>query len=115
MVSVRQSSFRALITLDSLGDRESKAPEQYLNHTHTLMVETRGAGPPGSVRFFPAEISWDGDRPLYPGDHAVVTITVTDDDAGTLFSPGDQFRLWCGRVVGHGTISRKVYTAYTPS
>jgi hypothetical protein len=44
-----------------------------------------------------------------------VTITMTDDDAGTFFRAGHNIRLWSGRVVGHGTISRKVYSEYTPS
>jgi len=44
-----------------------------------------------------------------------VTIGLTDDDAGTFFAAGHRFRLWSGHVVGHGTISRKVYTDYTPS
>jgi hypothetical protein len=40
---------------------------------------------------------------------------MTDHDAGTFFRAGHNIRLWSGRVVGHGTISRKVYSQYTPS
>jgi hypothetical protein len=112
---VHRSRFRALITLDSLCDNASRIQQQYPNHTRVLMVQAHCPGPPGSVRYFPAEICWDDKQPLRPGDHAVVTITMTDDDAGTFFSAGHQFRLWCGHVVGHGTISRKVYTDYSPS
>jgi len=35
----------------------------------------------GSVWHFPAEICWDGERSLHPGDRAIVTIMVTDDEA----------------------------------
>ena len=35
----------------------------------------------GPARCLPAEIWWDGDEPLRPGDHAVVTARVTDDRA----------------------------------
>ncbi|HWG00985.1 MAG TPA: hypothetical protein VG164_03945 [Trebonia sp.] len=79
------------------------------------MVKVHCPGQAGSVRYFPVEICWDGAQALRPGDHAVVTINMSDDDAGTFFCAGQRFRLWCGRDVGHGTISRRVYTDYTPS
>ena len=115
VVGVRRFRFRAVISLDSLGGNVGKLTKEYANRTHVLMVQTHCPGPPGSVRTLPAEICWDDGQPLHPGDHAVVTITMTDDDAGTLFSAGHPFRLWCGGVVGHGTISRKVFSDYSPS
>lgn len=109
---VAQSRFRALIALDRLeGDRA----REYANSARGLMVEAHCPGPPGSVRYFPARMCWDGDQALHPGDHAVVTIVMNDEDAGEFFHAGQDFRLWSGRVVGHGTISRKVYSEYTPS
>lgn len=104
-----------MITLDPAGGDAKKARTQYLNHTRSLMVESDCPGPPGSVRYFPAEICWDDEEPLRTGDHTVVTITMTDDDAETFFAAGRQFRLWYGGAVGHGTISRKVFSDYTPS
>ena len=109
-----QARFRALIALDRLDD--GAAPERgYAKRARGLMIEAHCPGPPGSVRYFPARICWDGDRTLRPGDRAVVTITMTEEDAGAFFRAGQQFRLWSGCVVGHGTISRKVYSDYTPS
>lgn len=111
-MKVHQAHFRALVVLDRIGGNTSR---EYPNHTRALMVEVHCPGPPGSVRIFPAQICRDSDEPLRPGDRTVVTLTMTDDDAGTFFHAGQQFRLWSGRVVGHGTISRKVYSEYTPS
>lgn len=107
---VRQARFRALIALDQPG-----GAREYANRARGLMVQAHCPGPPGSLRYFPARVCWDGDQTLHPGDHAVVTITMTDDDAPEFFRPGQHFRLWCGGVIGHGTISRKVYSEFTPS
>jgi hypothetical protein len=112
---VHKTSFRALIALDSPAGQVRRPALTYSNHTHTLMVKIHCPGRPGSVRYFPVEICWDDAKALRPGDRAVVTINMSDDDAGTFFCAGQRFRLWCGRDVGHGTISRRVYTDYTPS
>lgn len=109
---MERSLFRALVALDPA---DGGTAREYENRARGLMVEAHCPGPPGSVRYFPARLCWDGDQPLHSGDHAVVTITVTGEDAGGFFRAGQQFRLWSGRVVGHGTISRKVYSEYTPS
>lgn len=69
----------------------------------------------GSVGHVPAEICGDAEPPLRPGDHSLVTITMTDHDAGTFFSAGRRFRLRCGGVVGDGVILRMVCTDYTSS
>lgn len=109
---VPQARFRALIVLDRL---DGDTGQRYANGARGLMIEAHCPGPPGSVRYFPARICWDGDQALCPGDHAIVTIAMADDDAAEFFRAGQDFRLWSGRVVGHGTISRKVYSEYTPS
>ena len=113
--------FRALIALDPAGTRSalpsrpSRPPAQhYLNHTHALMVQAPRLGSPGGTRIFPAEICWDDDEPLYPGDHAEVTITVTDDEAPEFLAGGQRITLWAGGDVGHGTITRRIFTEYGP-
>jgi hypothetical protein len=118
VVKVRQARFRAIITLDPAEPRPALAhppAREYPNHTRALMVRARPLRNSGFIRYFPAEICWDSERPLLPGDHAVVTITVTDDKASDFFDAGQRFTLWSGGDVGHGTISRKVYTDYSPS
>lgn len=113
--------FRALITLDPAGtpsalpSRPSRpAALGYLNHTHALMVQAPRLHSPGGTRIFPAEICWDDEQPLRPGDHAEVTITVTDDEAPEFLDAGQRFTLWAGDDVGHGTITRRVFTEYGP-
>lgn len=117
-MKVRQARFRASITLDPVELREvtlHPPARQYSNHTRALMIRIRPLRNLGSTRHFPAEICWDGEQPLHPGDRAVVTITVTDDDASEFFAAGQHFALWSGGDVGHGVISRKVYTEHSPS
>jgi hypothetical protein len=116
--AVRQARFRALITLYSLELRPEAlhaAVPQFHNHTHALMVRARPLRQAGSTRYFPSEISWDSEQPLRRGDSCVVTVTVTDDEVGEYLGAGQRFTLWSGGEVGYGTISRKVYTEYSPS
>lgn len=117
-MAVRQFKFRALITLDPARPAAAMLhppARQYLNHTHALMIHVRPLRYAGSARHFPAEICWDDDGPLHPGDRATVTITVTDDEAGAFFGAGQRFTLWSGCTVGHGTVARRVFTDCRPS
>jgi hypothetical protein len=122
-MKLRQLRFRALITLDPAGTRSAPArrpsrpspsDQGYLNHTHALMVQAPRLRSPGGTRIFPAEICWDDGQPLRPGDHAEVTITVTDDEAPDFLGAGQRITLWSGADVGHGTITRRVFTQYGP-
>ena len=78
------------------------------------MVHAHCQDKPNRTRYFPAELSWDDGQPLHPGDRAEVTITMTDDEACEFFGCGQRFSLWNGSDIGHGTISRRVYTEYGP-
>lgn len=116
---MRQFTFRALIAFDRVeprpGNPRRPAPH-YENHTRALMIVAHplrsGSDP---ARYFPTEIWWDDGKPLCPGDRAVVTVSVTDDEADAYFSPGHPFTLWSGGDVGHGTVSRRVFPGYRPS
>jgi hypothetical protein len=116
---MRQVRYRALITLDPSRaadpPRATSKTREYLNHTHCLMIHAPCLARPDYSRYFPAEICWDDEHPLHPGDHAEVTITLTDDDADAFFAAGQRFSLWDGKDIGHGTVSRQVYTEYGPS
>lgn len=120
-MKLRQMRFRALITLDPAATRSAPlarppraSAQRYLNHTHALMVQALRLHGPGGTRIFPAEICWDDEQPLCPGDHAEVTITVVDDEAPDFLGAGQRFTLWSGKNVGHGTITRRVFTQYGP-
>ena len=107
-----QVRYRALIALDAVPLRPGGG--EYHNHTHRLMVHAHGVSEPDHIRYFPAELSWDDERILHPGDRAEVTITMTDDEADAFFGAGQRFSLWSGRDVGHGMISRRVFNEYGP-
>ena len=108
-----QVRYRALIALDAIPSK-AKAQE-YHNHTHALMIQARCMSKPSYTRCFPAELTWDDQgESLHPGDRAEVTITMVDDEATTFFGSGQRFSLWSGTEVGHGTISRRVYSEYGP-
>jgi hypothetical protein len=116
---MRQVRYRALIALDSEPAKPDTrhvlpVPRQYVNHTHALMIRACCLTRPGYTRCFPAELCWDDEQPLHPGDHAEVTITMTDDEAPEFFGSGQRFTLWNGADIGHGTISRRVYSEYGP-
>jgi hypothetical protein len=118
VMKVRLARFRAIITLDLAEPRPGTLhppAQQYPNPTRALMVRVRPLRNAGSVRCFPAEICWDTEQPLHPGDRAAVTIAVTDDEASAYFDAGQRFSLWSGGDVGHGVIARKVFTQYSPS
>jgi|SRR5215469_5272033 len=124
---MRQVRYRALIALDPVPaepdalamakrPKTAKRPRQYANHTHALMVRAQSLASPGYTRCFPAELSWDAEGPLHPGDRAEVTIAMTDDEVPAFFGAGQQFSLWDGAEIGHGTISRRLvfFTEYGP-
>jgi hypothetical protein len=46
---------------------------------------------------------------------AVVTITVTGDEAAACLGAGQRFTLWSGGDVGQGIISRRAWTEHGPS
>jgi hypothetical protein len=110
---MRQVRFRAVIALDPAVPGTAPARPR-LPYTHELMVRAESLDKPGLFRNFAAELCWDDDAPLHPGDHHVVTVTLTDDDAPRFLGGGRRFTLWSGAEVGHGTISRRVFTEHGP-
>jgi hypothetical protein len=119
VIQVRQFRFRAFITLDPTEPHAGPSrpfARRYPSHTRSLMLHARpmlaGTGP---ARYFPAEIWRDDEQPLLPGDRAVVTVRVAGDRADGYFGAGQEFALWSGADVGHGTVFRRVFTDYGPS
>ena len=79
------------------------------------MVHTRQPGHADGGSYFPAVITRDDEQPLQAGTHALVTITLTSQGKQAPLTSGDRFALWGGDDIGHGIISRQVYTAFGPS
>ena len=110
---MKQFRFRALVTFDAIAP--DRAARQYPSGTHALMVHIRRSASAGSDMFFPAVITQDDEKPLRPGMHTVVNIALTSDGAAAPLDAGQHFTLWGGGDIGHGIITRQVYTAFGPS
>lgn len=109
---MRLFKFRALVDIDPA---ESAVPVRaYHSGTRALTVHAYRIGEPGRDKYFPVMMTWDDQRDLLPGDHAVVTITVVDQEAPEYLDAGQRFTLWGGGC-GHGVISRQIFTDGIPS
>lgn len=104
--------FRALVTLDA--SASDVLASHYAAGVYTVMVRACPPGRPGRDHYFPAALCPDDETPLKPGEQSVVTIALTDDQAGSFFGPGQRFTLWAAGDVGHGVISRRVLTRSGP-
>ena len=102
---MKQFRFRALVTFDAVA--RGCPARQYSSGTRALMVHT--------VRTGNRVITRDDEKPLQPGTHTVVTITLTSDGAEAPLQAGQHFAVWNGDDMGHGIISRQVFTAFGPS
>lgn len=109
---MKRFRYRALVELDRPARCGPGRP--YPSGTRALMVHARRIGQPSVHKYFPAAIAQDDQQPLQPGEHVVVTIAVTDDDAPSCLAPGQPFVIWGDRT-GHGIISRRVFTGSGPS
>lgn len=62
-------------------------------------------------KLFSCVVTTRDDQPLCPGDaHVPVTMQLNGDDALEYFGPGEHFTLWLGGDVGHGVVSRRMFT-----
>jgi len=104
---VRPFRFRALIALKAAAPGHH--PKHYGNPTRALMLRAANLRSPRCQRFFSAEIAWEDQQPLRPGDRAVVTVTLVDEDTEMFFAAGQRFSLWNGSDIGYGTISRQIF------
>lgn len=110
---MRLYKFRALVSLD--GSEPEGPPRPYPSGTHSLMVRCSRLGEPAEQRYFPAAIYRTDDGSLNPGDkRVVVTIEIADDEACGFLGPGQRVTLWHGRDLGHGVISRRVFSTWVP-
>jgi hypothetical protein len=109
---MHQFRFRALIALDAAA--HGPGAGHYTSPTHALTLRAASLSTPAHHRLFRAEICWGDHHTLKPGDRAVVTITVADDDAEMFFAAGQRFTIWNGSEIGQGTISRQIFRGAGP-
>lgn len=109
---MRLFKFRALVDIDP-ADAATPA-KAFHSGTRALTVHASHIGEPAGGRYIQAMMTWDDQRDLWPGDHAIVTITVSDQEAPEYLAAGQRFTLWGGGS-GHGIISRQVFTDGSPS
>jgi hypothetical protein len=103
---MKRYRYRALVEFDQPAGGPGRPAA---SGTHALTVYARRLGEPSGHKYFPATMVWDDQQPPQPGDHVVVTITVTDDDAPSYFAPGQPFTIG-GDATGRGIISRRLLT-----
>lgn len=105
---MKSYKYRALITLYPPEDGGLDAePPLHVRH---LTVQARNRETHRSGIFSSLVSAVDGSS-LRPGSAGIIaTIVVLGDDVGDYLAPGAQFALLSGREVGHGVVSRRVFT-----
>lgn len=104
--------FRALVTLNE-GVPDVPA-SHWASGGHRMIVHACQLDQQDCYRDFPAALCKDDQGPLRPGEQAVVTVTLADDDAARFFAPGQHFTLWAGTDVGRGIVSRRAFVMSGP-
>jgi hypothetical protein len=103
---VQTYRYRALVTLDASASGVRASYDAA--GTYTVTVHACPPGSPGCDHYFPAALCPDDETPLMPGEQSVVTITLTDERAGSFLGPGQHFTVRAGGHVGQGIISRRI-------
>jgi hypothetical protein len=111
-VAVTLFKFRALVDFDPVA--AGTPARAFHSGTCALTVHATHIGEPRGDRYLQAMMTWDDQQDRWPGDHAIVTITVADQKATEYLAAGQRFTLWGGGS-GHGIVSRQVFTDGSPS
>lgn len=103
---MKQYKYRALVRLDATGYATSPP----LPAAGGRMVVRAHHHETQQDKMFGVLVHPAHGEPLRAGDHSVqMTMTVTGDDVGDYFEPGDTFVLWRGHDIGQGVISRRLF------
>ena len=64
-----------------------------------------------AARIFSALVTTSPDgAAVQDGNHVIVTISLFGNDPADYFKAGADFALWQGRDVGHGVVTRRLFT-----
>lgn len=104
----RPYKYQALVTLNQPGEGGLNAePPLHVRH---LTVRARNPST-GHTAIFSALVSAADGSLLSPGDVGVIaTMVVLGDDVPDYLVSGAQFELLSGSQVGHGVVSRRMFT-----
>lgn len=105
---MKSYKYQALVTLYPPEDGGLDAEPPLLVRRLTVQAGNRETHQSG---MFSALVSAVDGSPLRPGSAGIIaTMVVLGDDVGDYLAPGAQFALLSGREVGHGVVSRRVFT-----
>ncbi len=105
---MKRYKYQALLTLypRERGGLEASLPAE----TRCLVLRAQQRGTHRS-KLFSSVVTTMDDRPLAAGDRCrMVTMQVNGDDAREYVGPGEHFDLWFGTDIGHGVVSRQMFT-----
>ena len=105
---MKRYKFQALVTMDGRGDG---GPGLMLDPApHRMVLQGRNEET-GHCQMFSALVSCEDEAPFRPHGHQLlVTLRLAGDEVADYLHNGGRFDLWLGHEVGHGIITRRLFT-----
>jgi hypothetical protein len=104
----KRYKFQALVTM---AGRSDGGPDLPLNRAPRRMVLRGQNDETGHSQIFSALVSCEDEAPFRPNGHQIVaTLRLAGDDITDYFHIGGHFDLWLGCEVGHGIVTRRLFT-----
>jgi hypothetical protein len=119
VVAVQRYKFQGLLTVDPPQSRAQDGPggnpasRPAFLPTGVLqrMVVSGEHCETHAPRIFSALVTTSADgAAVQDGNHVIVTISLFANDPSDYFRAGADFALWQGREVGHGVVTRRLYS-----
>ena len=105
---MKRYKFQALVTMDGRGDG---GPGLMLDPApHRMVLQGRNEET-GHSQMFSALVSCEDEAPFRPHSHQLlVMLRLAGDEVADYLHGGGRFDLWLGHEVGHGIITRRLFT-----
>lgn len=105
---MKRYKFQALVTMGEDGDGGSGT---VLGSASRRMVLRSRNSETGHNQIFTALVSCEDEAPFRPHGHQMlVTLRLAGDDVTDYLASGKHFDLWLGSDVGHGIVTRRLFT-----